>query len=291
MGSIALHFNGISLAWNELRQKLARAREPGCDHACGMWRRLKPNPPSVVLSGVRYCIGSCLEPALSESIVRARPVPQQRMARHRVPLGLLLLSRQQITAAELASALDAQQNAGQGKIGEWLLALGSVTQQQITAALARQWRCPILRTGLPLPSLDRLPLLPLALMQSTKMIPIGYSRSSSSLHLAFSEGIDYNVLYAIEQMTGFHTQGCLATPDLVQARIAAFSNHNSGNEVVFECGTDTPEFARIVRSYCARVCPSEVRIAVAGYYTWVRLVGPRPTLDLLFRSSNTSTED
>jgi hypothetical protein len=225
---------------------------------------------------------------LRDSIVRARPALRQWTAGHRVPLGLQLLSFQQITAEQLTSALQAQRSAGRGKIGEWLLELGFATQQQITAALARQWRCPILRANSLLPFPDRLPSLPLALVEGSRLIPIGYSRSSSSLYIAFSEGIDYNALYAIEQMTHCHTEPCLASPDMIQAGIEVLASRNSGNEVVFECVTDEPEFARIVRSYCARLSASEVRMAVAGSYTWVRLLGHRPTLDLLFRSSPNS---
>jgi len=290
MGSASIHFGNLSLAWHGLWHKLAPNREPGCIHTRGMWRRLRCNPPTVVLLGFRYCLGKCLEPALRESILRTRSTLKPGNARHRIPLGLQLMSRQQITQEQLSSALDAQRNSGRGKIGEWLLTMGFATQQQITAALARQWRCPVLRNDWPLPSPNRIPSLPLALMQSARMIPVGYSRTNSSLYMAFSEGIDYNTLYAIEQMTACHTDPCLASPDLIQAGIDSFSSDSFGNEVVFECGTDVQEFTRIVRSYCVRLNASEIRISVAGSYTWVRLVGSGPTLDLMFRSFPTSTE-
>jgi len=289
MGSVSIHFGNFNLAWDELRHKFARTREPGCIHTRGMWRRLRQNAPSVMLFGFRYCIGRCLEPALLESIVRTRPALTRQMSRHRVPLGLLLLSRQQITQAQLSAALEAQRNSGSGKIGEWLLALGCVTQHQITAALARQWRCPIVRNASALPSSDHVPSLPLALLQSNRMIPVGYSRLRSSLYMAFSEGIDYNSLYAIEQMTQCHTEPCIASPDLISVAIDVFASRNSGNEIVFECGTDLRELAHIVHSYCARLSPSEVRISLAGTYIWIRLVGHGPTVDLLFRCSK-STE-
>jgi len=61
---------------------------------------------------------------------------------HRVPLGLLLLSRQQMTAAQLRTALERQRASGEGRIGDWLRRWVLPSELQITAAVARQWRVP-----------------------------------------------------------------------------------------------------------------------------------------------------
>ena len=44
--------------------------------------------------------------------------------------------------------------------------------------------------------------------------------ATATLHLAFGEGIDYGVLYAIEQMLGCRTESCLAFPSLFAKRLA-----------------------------------------------------------------------
>ena len=55
----------------------------------------------------------CLELALLEVLTRARPTPHRAaIAPHRIPLGLLLLSRQQLTALQLRTALETQRAAG-----------------------------------------------------------------------------------------------------------------------------------------------------------------------------------
>lgn len=238
------------------------------------------------LSGFRYCVARCLEQALRDVILSRTTATKPPVTAHRLPLGLLLLSRQQLTAEQLRVALEAQRAAGQGKIGEWLVALGSVTPIQVTAALARQWSCPVLRSTSTMPRWRRFPPLPISLLEQCRMIPIGYVESSSTLHIAFSEAVDYNLLYAIEQMTGCHTEPCMALPSFLETNLPAFSDQTDRTEMVFECGTQVPEVVRIICSYCARMTASEVRIAVGGPYLWARLLrAPRPALDLLFRSA------
>lgn len=224
----------------------------------------------------------CVERALAEALGRLRTIPK-RAAAHRVPLGLLLLSREQLTAEQLRQALAAQSAAGRGRIGEWLLGLGFVSDVQITAALARQWSCPVL-PGLVLDS-SRVPQLPLCLLESFGMAPVDYVSSTATLHMAFAEGIDYAVLYAIEQMLGCHTEPCLVLPRVLRGNLAVLAEHRPESEVVFDRVADMAECARIVRSYSVRVDASEIRLAACGPHLWVRLLGAAPTpLDLMLRA-------
>jgi hypothetical protein len=183
----------------------------------------------------------------------------------------MLLSRQQLTVEQLRAALEAQHVAGCGKIGEWMQRLGFVTEQQVTAALARQWSCPILRTDPGLMGSGGVPEIPLPLLQSLRMAPINFVESTSTLHIAFGEGIDYTVLYAIEQMLGCHTEPCLIAPSVLAEHLRKLTDRHVQSEVVFDRLADAAEFARIVRSYTTRISASEVRMAYCGEYIWVRL--------------------
>ena len=291
MGSPSLHFRNFRVSWASVKEKLVANRAHDCVHLQGMWQRLSRKPSSVVLADSRYCLEHCFESALRRAVVAGRSALKQRTSSHRVPLGLLLLSRQLVTAQQLQVALEKQQSTGTKRLGEWLLELGYVTQQQVTAALARQWSCPILRTDLPRSFPNNVPRLPLALMESVRMVPVGYSRNTSTLHIAFSESVDYNVLYSIEQMIRCHTAPCLAEPDFVRQEIETLGEKCGASEAVFECGTEIPELTRIVRSYCTRISASEVRVVSAGVYTWIRLLGDRrEPLDLLFRSAQANSQ-
>jgi len=249
------------------------------------------------MQGSRYCREDCLERAVTEALRRIRSPLRRATAPHRIPLGLLLLSRQQLTVDQLRAALATQHAAGRGKIGEWLLSLGFVSEQQVTAALARQWSCPVLRpssfNGSPLLTASRrAPQIPIALLRAFVMLPVDFVESTETLHIAFGEGIDYSVLYAIEQMVGCHTEVCMASPSLVRQELQAISAHRGEHEVVFDRVSDGDEFSRIIRSYCIRLSATEVRLAGCGPHVWVRLLrASRPPLDLLLRSSDRSSAE
>ncbi|HEV2469735.1 MAG TPA: hypothetical protein VGS78_11110 [Candidatus Sulfotelmatobacter sp.] len=205
------------------------------------------------------------------------------MPSHRIPLGLLLLSRQQITQEQLHAALEAQLTAGRGRIGEWLQSMGFVSAEQVTAALARQWSCPVLRSNLPPSHAKEGPTIPLALLREYCMIPLSYVESASRLHVAFGDAIDYTVLYAIEQMMGCHTEPCMAIPSFVNSCLEHLASREE-TEFVFDRMNNAAEFARIVCSYCARVSASEVRLARCGSFHWIRLIrSSRSPIDLLMR--------
>jgi hypothetical protein len=198
----------------------------------------------------------------------------------------LLLSRRQLSAEQLRSALESQRNAGRGKIGEWLQTLGFISEPQVTAALARQWSCPVLRAGFVSAGASRAPQIPITLLESFAMIPVDYVESTSTLHIAFGEGIDHSVLYAIEQMLGCHTRSCMALPSFVRQSLQPLLERRGEDEVVFDRVADDAEFSRIVRSYCVRLSVSEIRLVACGPHFWVRLLRPsRPPLDLLLPES------
>jgi hypothetical protein len=259
-----------------------------CDsvHARSKWRRMQRRSRGVSMQGARYCRTECLELALLEVLTRARRGPNQAtIAPHRVPLGLLLLSRRQLTAAQLRTALEAQRAAARGpgqntiqktmKIGAWLQALGFATEQQVTAALARQWSCPILRTVPAAMGVSQLrpifPSIPAPLLESFQMMPVELVEATGTLLIAFSEGIDYTVLYAIEQMLGYRTEACLVCPSTLEKGLQALARHRGASDVVFERMKDARECAHTIGNYSAKVKAKEVRLALCGHHLWIRL--------------------
>jgi hypothetical protein len=290
MGTASIHFDPWSLAWRGLWRRLApRCALPGCIHTRSLWGRLR-GAPGIVIQGLRYCVDGCLERALADALWRAHSAPKRAPGPHRIPLGLLLLSRQQLTAEQLRAGLTAQRAAGRGRIGEWLQTLGFVSEQQVTAALARQWSCPVLRTDSALlAGRGRIPQIPVALLESVLMVPVAYVAATATLHVAFSEGIDYGVLYALEQMLRCRTEPCLAVPSLLRRRLQTLIEQRGESEILFDRVADVAEFARIVGSYSVRLAASEIRMATCGRHVWVRLLRPAGhPLDLLLRSPGES---
>jgi hypothetical protein len=313
MSSAKLDFATWNAAWRTFRHKASGERQcPECIHLRGIWRRIRRRPHAVLMQGSRYCWEVCLEHALADALDRVRSVPRRTVGFHRIPLGLLLLSRRQLTLEQLRTALESQRASGRGRIGEWLQALGYVSEQEITAALARQWSCPVLRANPPSPAnlvsakhvfandvpasqvpashvSNDVPRIPLALLESIVMIPVGYVQATSTLHIAFGERLDYSILYAIEQMTGCRTEPCMAPPSFVRNRLQTLSEVRTMTEVRFERVADDAEVSRIIRSYAICVAANEIRVAACGPRLWVRLLGrSRAPLDLLLQSPGQS---
>lgn len=249
----------------------------------------------MLLRGERYCGAQCLEKALLE-MLRDRRTMKPPRREHRIPLGLLLLSRQQLTAENLRVALEAQRSAcaakdraantsdgcGREKIGWWLQELGFASEQQVTAALARQWSCPVLQTGLMQPAAARFPQVPLRLLESFRMMPVEFTAATKTLLMAFSERIDHTVLYAIEQMLGYRTEPCLVRPSVLEKSLASMVQHRGSGEVSFDRVRDVVECASIVANYAARAKAEEVRVASCGEHFWVRLErSAKPALTLV----------
>jgi hypothetical protein len=274
----------------------------GCVHARSAWRRMRQRSCGVRLQGARYCRTECLELALIEVLRRAQPVPQRiPVAAHRIPLGLLLLSRQQLTAAQLRTALEAQKNAGRDakqsgsknrkKIGAYLQELGFATEQQVTAALARQWSCPVLRAAPTAIAEGRFPPIPVLLLESFQMMPVEVVEATGTLLMAFSEGIDYTVLYAIEQMLGYHTEPCLVCPSTLQKSLQALARRRGAGDVVFDRMQDAGECAHVIGSYSANVKAKEVRVARCGEHLWIRLERPGgEAVNLVLRAPVSSSQ-
>jgi hypothetical protein len=278
MGKAGSKLRSWGAAWGGLWGRLAPPcgyRE--CVHARSPWHRMRRRSRGVRMRGERYCRTECLELALLEFFGQARPVTlRANVASHRIPLGLLLLSRQQLSAAQLRSALEAQRAAGsegksKRKIGAWLQELGFSTEQQVTAALACQWCCPVLRTAPGAMGASRFPPIPLLLLESFQMMPVELVEATGTLLVAFSEGLNYTVLYAIEQMLGYRTEACLVCPSILQKSLQAQARRGVSRDVVFDRVEDVGECVRIIGNYSAKVRAEEVRFARFGEHLWIRL--------------------
>ena len=141
-----------------------------CRHPRRLWCRMRRRPLGVRLHGTWYCMPECFERAVAGLLRPPQSAQRRAAASRRIPLGLILLSRQQLVPEQLRSALDAQLAAGAGKIGQWLRHMDFITEPQLTSALARQWSCPVLRSRPAVPALQRVPEIPMLLLESLRMI-------------------------------------------------------------------------------------------------------------------------
>ena len=231
-----------------------------------------------------YCSPQCFESAMQNLLSRLKSSSPHHRVHHRIPLGLLMLSRGLISESQLKLALAAQQASGRGKFGSWLLQLGFSTEPQVMAALGRQWSCPVVSDSISL-QCACLALLPLPLEESFGMVPLHYIESTGLLHIAFAEEIDYTILFAIQQSLGYRTVPCLGTSSLIREALEKARSVPRPSELVFETCKDKSEISRITANYVSRSRATHVRVVHCAGYLWVHLECRTMPINLLFHTA------
>jgi hypothetical protein len=248
------------------------------------WQRISNGAGSVCVHGLRYCFPHCFERELMRRLVRMQPTrAARRTLAHRLPLGLLMLSRGDLTDSQLRQTLQEQQLHKGRRIGECMQQLGYVREPQVTAALAMQWCCPVLKT-LPQHVIDC--GVPQGLLRRFRMMPVHFSAATRALYIAFVEDIEYPALIAIEQMLDCKTQACLTTSSGLQTAFERMEQQSMPLEKEFAGLRAPEEMTRITSSYAARLFADDVRAVACGDLAWVRVDGGRDPMNLLFHLPN-----
>jgi hypothetical protein len=262
-----------------------------CDHAeCSRWLsvgHLKTRKVGVQLGSAWYCSYVCFYGAAEEQFTeilatRSRLSP----AKTSMPLGLELVARGLITPEQLRTTSEQLQTEG-GEVGELFVQNGYVTEAQVTAARATLSGCPVYNpppgavhaTGI---------LIPPALAASSHAIPMHYVGATKQLLLGFLRSVDYELMFALEKMTGCTAKACFIKPSDFQLHRAhtdqsAGATAESASEIIFNNTYTASERARILCNYGAQLNADQVQIRLCRNYLWARLHEGTETFDLLFK--------
>jgi len=270
------------LSWRE--RLVPRCSATDCMRSRKLFPSWRRRSSGVLLDGRWYCGSSCASGVLSfrvQNLISGFVPPQPRT--HRLPIGLLLVNRGIISHAQLQEVLRLQRESRCGRLGNWLLQLGYVSDIQLVAALGQQWGCPVFPlTSQPVSSV--LPsLAPFALFENARAVPVHVSADGRFLHVAFCERIDHTLLYALEQMLGVRTVGCVATEASVLSALEALSPLAPREEVSFDTLRDPREITSTISSYAAELRAHKLILVRAASFLWTRFFSPFSSRDLLFR--------
>ncbi|HEY2391172.1 MAG TPA: hypothetical protein VGK22_08350 [Candidatus Angelobacter sp.] len=251
--------------------------------------RAKPMRTRLLCSGAylgqaRYCSPDCLRIGLAERFAeltqRPKNVPVRRQ--HRIPLGLELISRGGISAETLRTALLQQKQQPETRLGQILISMGAVTEDQITAAIASQWSVPVFRLD-PTQVPEAAQLVPFALMQRYKMLPVYFVKQTNKLHLAFAQVVDHSILYSIQQMLGVTTEACIADESSLMRVMASAAHQERPAEYVLNSLSGT-ELVSMIAGYALRLRSERISAANCNDQIWVRAVS-RATVATHFLTS------
>jgi len=240
------------------------------------------------MQGCWYCNSECFT-AAAEKKLSELLITGQEQVNHvsRMPLGLILIGRSLLTVEQLREATEEQKETGE-EIGEILARHGFVSEKQVTGGRAVQWSCPVfsvpkhaIRTGIQIPSV---------LIQLYSAIPLHYVPRTKHLLMGFVHGIEYGLLYAIEQMTGCSTQPCFVTPSDFQTQMQLKEQmqeqcgDTTPKELTFENVQTPAEMAQILCSHGVDIEADHVMMSRCREYIWARLKYGAKAVDLFFRA-------
>lgn len=266
--------------WARLARECASADCPHQKKYLSAWLR---RPVGVTFEGKWYCQAKCFRSALDLRVRNLlsgfRP---EKLKNHRLPLGLLLVSRGIIDEEQLRRALYLQRASGKGRVGEWFCKLGFAGEQQIAAALAQQWGCPVFPLDSETANGGWHRLLPPSLLDSACAMPVHASVDGSVVHLAFGDRVDHLLLYAVEQLLGCRAVACVA-PEARIAQLLVKAKSEEKTETCFDTIRDAGEMVSVICNYAVELGAARVALARASVHLWVRFYGNGKSRDLLFR--------
>jgi hypothetical protein len=249
-------------------------RRAECGNAlCGRgWLAVLKDRRRPVFEGKWGCCARCVSILVGAAIQREMgedgAAREDGVHRHRVPLGLLLLSQGWITQPQLRKALDAQKSCGSGRIGHWLAAECGLSRELITRGLSMQWGCP----ALTMEGFDAQAMalaVPKILVEALGVVPVRVA-AGRMLYLAFADRLDEAAAFAIERMSGLKVQSGLVDG----SEWTAARNRLRGCEFVnstLEHVEDGKALARRMACDITGVQPRASRLVRVHDFYWLRM--------------------
>jgi hypothetical protein len=273
-------------------ERIARKCEsPACALRRGFWRAWLEPPRGYSLDGHWSCSPECFEKAIVFTIGQIIPgKPQPPAKAHRVPLGLLMLSRGLVDNDQLKKALKAQKDSGSGRVGEWLRHIGAVSEEQVTQMLGLQWSIPVFPLNQSRRFLECAHLVPFPLLEVAEMVPVHHIPDSQHLYVAFIDRINYSALYAVEKMLECHTEPCLADQSQVIQALKELRHRPSPVEVLVDNVSDPWEMAGTIMTHVVRLGATDARVSGFDGFIWARILSPSEYTDILFQAQRNQPE-
>jgi hypothetical protein len=249
---------------------------PECRAKSWRWR----GNPGLKVNDQWLCSDTCAENGLTSALATVSSRRSDaRWSVHRLPLGLLLLSRGTIDESQLRVALLRQGKERERKIGKCLEDIGAVTETELVRALGAQNCLPVLSSARGVPEVE----VPTDLLARSECMAFRGSYQSAVIYVGFPVASDPSLLAALEYVLNVHCEPCLMSERTIREHLAQLQQRKSPYELTFDSVISHREIAGTIRSYCDQVSANRVRLAASTNFYWARLEGNH-RFDLLFRN-------
>jgi hypothetical protein len=246
-----------------------RCGNPKCSHGwMKAWKdRRRPMFEGKWGCGPR-CFQTMVEAAVRRELGEGGAGEDAGQHRHRVPLGLVLLTQGWITHPQLQHALEVQRRAGRGQIGRWLIDECGLEEERVTRALSMQWSCPVLSMDGFEPSAMAL-AAPRVLVERLGLLPLRMA-AERILYLAFEDRMDASAAFAMERMSGLKVEsGLVDGTQLKSARERLL-----GSTFVDATLEQVPDAEAMTMKMAAALCelrPRASRLVRVHQFCWMRM--------------------
>ena len=140
-------------------------------------------------------------------------------------LGDLLVESQLITQSQLESALEVQKKSGGKKLGNILVDLGIVSEEQMLEVLRKKLNTNIVNLAGVQVSERCLALVPEAIAREKQVFP--YQLQGNTLYLATSDPLDYETINQVGAMSGRGVEPVIAMRSDISAAIHRYYNKSN----------------------------------------------------------------
>lgn len=235
-----------------------------------------------------YCSVDCFAMASRETLGalsarRGFEIPREP----RLSLGLAMHLKGHLTNEQLRVATLESQRRGED-FAVTVSRLGMVTEQQIAAARATQWGCPVLAHDYVSHSVQI--DVPRAILEASNAAPLHYSPAAKRIVVGFVYRVEHSVLESIEQMTGCRVEPCFMTLTDFVRQIEAVSPLPGYKEIVATDPGVPERMSRTIGRAAVDIAAREARFVRCKHLVWARLTGKRGIMDVLFRAPRTFAE-
>jgi hypothetical protein len=240
--------------------------------------------------GSPFCSDFCLQKHAKETVLQQWQVLQRERER-RIPrprIGSILMQTAFITRQQLEEAVRCQQEAREGKLGEWLLRLGFVEERQVTCALARQFGLPMIDLKNSQPRKDAVQMIPAQVAESADLLPVSYDNGNGSLRVAVSGPINFHEQEALRRMIGTGVSAYIGDQSAIRSlRDSWYEPHSLdlSRAPSFQSLEELLEIVNVTISTAVQERAADIKAELLEKYFWILIDSGSGVRHLFYRNA------